>query len=324
MEEKKFSFQNYKSEGFTIPKKKNKLKLFHNNNNNDCKGPIIDDDRWKKTKTVIQYQQKPILAPAFEPEKKKNKISNSTDVVADKVEIKSIHDYSLELQNNQDVIFIRRLEETGRLADPYIKQLPDMTQVLSYISTLENKPPWYISFQENLINNENLKFPKLDVLNREFIIRHLRSPLRNEKPCDNPKCESERLGGFRCIPLTLPNNTWCYLCHLFFTNCLYLESINRKKNKDREYQINYFMVLVDQPGEYRLDQMLMGEKDVRGLYGTFPTYNVNNYKKYDLNNGCKAWLESDTMVFRLSRAMSLNQTESCSIILQDKVNDFIQ
>jgi hypothetical protein len=81
------------------------------------------------------------------------------------------------------------------------------------------------------------------------------------------------------------------------------------------------MVFVDEVGEYRLDQCLTGEVMSQGLYGTFPIYNVNNYTKTELKNGCKAWLESDTMVFRLSQTMSSNQTEFYCTILPDKVND---
>jgi hypothetical protein len=157
----------------------------------------------------------------------------------------------------------------------------------------------------------------MDVLTRGYIQEYLRAPFvkDEEQPCQNHQCESERRGGFRLRMLNLKNNYWCYLCHLYHTNRLYVESLNRKQDTDRVYQIHFFMVQVDVPGEYRLDRTLIGEKDVRGLFGPFPVYNVNNYIQITYPNGCKGWQESDSMVFRLPQTVlppSSNQTECCS------------
>ena len=199
-----------------------------------------------------------------------------------------------------------------------------MKNVLSYIASVPNRPLWYISAQ-NCIVDSNIRYPKLDVLTRGFILHYLRTPKdKTEKACENKYCESERLGGFRIRILGIQNNNWCYLCHLFYTNSLYIESHNRKNPNEREFQINFFCVLVDVPGEYALSSTLMGAKDIKGLYGPFPAYNVRNYRKVDLNNGCKGFIESDTMVFRHSQTTPLDQTKSICTTQLDTGKDFSQ
>ena len=213
-------------------------------------------------------------------------------------EPRTLQEYSV---NEKDVLFIRRLEETGRLADSYIRQLPPMKEVLSYVASLPEKPLWYRASQDAIINSRSLNFPDMDVLTRDYIREFLRM---GDLPCNNPNCESERLGKFRIRQLPLRGgSTWCFLCHLFYTNKLYFQSLNRKNDDHRVFQIHSFMVQVDVEGEYRLDKCLMGDKDVRGLYGPFPLYNCNNYVVTDYN-GVKGWAESDTLVFRLSQTVS--------------------
>jgi len=227
--------------------------------------------------------------------------------------INSLQDYSLAMSGQQDVVFTRRLEEAGQSTT--VKHLPPITEVLSYIGKMEKQPLWFLKSQENIINSNSLKFPEMDVLTREYIADFMRTPLNSSEPlCSNTVCESERLGGFRIRALVTPSqqmNTWCYLCHLFFTNRLYFESLNRKSDTEQVYQIHHFAVRVDEPGEYRLDMTLMGEKNVRGIFGPFPLYNCHNYTSTVFpKNGCKGWIESDVMVFRLSQTMSSNLTGS--------------
>jgi hypothetical protein len=202
------------------------------------------------------------------------------------------------------------------------EQLPSMKDVLSYISHLPTRPFWYQATQENIINSNALKkIPNLDVLTRGYIKPFLKS---GPYPCKNIRCESERLGGFRLRILQMPGKSdgvWCFLCHLFETNKLYFESLNRKHDSHNNYQIHYFMVQVDVPGEYRLDRTLDNEKDVRGLYGPFPIYNVNNYRKHPSQN---EWIESDALVFRPTQTMSSNPIESCSTTKKDKGNSYFQ
>ncbi len=217
--------------------------------------------------------------------------------------IRSLQDYALDVGDQRDVIFVRRLEETGRLGDAYVRQLPPMQKVWSYIAELKEKPLWYKSSQESIINSKTLKFPQMDVLTRDYIMGFMRTPLKGEMECNNPNCESERLGKFKIRALPVASSTWCYLCHLYYTNRLYFESLNRKRDDARVFQIHHFMVQVDVEGEYRLDKTLMGDKNVQGIFGPFPLYNCHNYTVTELKNGCKGWIESDVMVFRLSQTM---------------------
>lgn len=266
------------------------------------------DNGFKLNKTKKRVDPPPatrVLELMTETPKKKKVEDPPVEIVMppapklDQLPIKTFQDYSL----NEDIVFIRRLEETGKLADAYIRELPSMKDVLSYIAKLPSQPPWYKTSQDSIINSKNLKFPNIPVLTREYIKDFLRTPLKNEIPCSNPACESMRLGNFRIRALTVDGSTWCFLCHLHYTNKLYLESLNRKKDNSRVFQIHHFMVQVNIEGEYRLDKTLNGDNDVRGLFGPFPLYNCYNYVTCTFKNGCKGWLESDVMVFRLSQTM---------------------
>lgn len=266
-------------------------------------------------KAVISSKKRPenpatrIVELLTEVPKKKQKEDEPVEVVMppppklQNLPVQTFQEYALEARDEKDVMFIRRLEEIGKVSDSIIRELPNMKEVLSYISKLSIQPPWYKSSQDSIINSKTLKFPLIDVLTRGYIANFLRTPLKGEIPCNNPNCESMRLGNFRIRALIVGDSTWCFLCHLYYTNKLYLESLNRKRDNSRIFQIHHFMVQVNVEGEYRLDKTLMGDTDVRGLFGPFPLYNCNNYTKVDLNNGCKGWIESDTMVFRLSQTM---------------------
>jgi len=307
-------FLNYISEGYT--------------SNNTTKPVEINLQTTPQKEIPITDNSVAIVLKLIEKSpnnKKGDKIESLEErnkIEIDDIQIKSINDYALQHKNEQDLIFIRRLEESGRIADKVCTTLPDMRDVLMYLNKIPNQPLWFNASIQSITNTLNVTYPEMDVLTRDFIIQHLRSPLNGEVSCQNNVCESERLGGFRLKVLTLKNNTWCYLCHLFHTNKLYLESLNRKQDNDRVFQIHYFMVQVNIIGEYRLDNTLMGEKDVRGLFGPFPIYNVHNYTKTRLSNGCFAWIESDSMVFRLSQTTSSKQIESCGTIQQGTGNIF--
>jgi ubiquitin len=245
-----------------------------------------------------------------EPVPKKSKVKKKpAEKSVAPYQIHTVQDYSMDIHKQRDAMFIRRLQETGRVSAP--NKLPAMVDVLNYIAQIPNQPLWFKASQHAIINSKSLKFPTMDVLTRAFIMKHMRTPMGNELPCQNNICESERLGGFRIRILDIKDNYWCYLCHLSYTNHLYVESLNRKQDTDRVYQIHYFMVQVDVPGEYRLDKTLIGEKDVRGLFGPFPVYNVNNYTQIVTSEGCKGWQESDCMVFRLPQTVP-SQTELCT------------
>lgn len=239
------------------------------------------------------------LLDEFVPKKKQAVVA-----VAPQLPIRSLQEYSVD---ERDILFVRRLEETGRVADAYVRELPPIKEVLSYVSNLSEKPLWFKAAQDSIVNSRSLCFPDMDVLTRDYIKHFLRVPnaAKGEHACSNPNCESERLGKFRIRELILPRekSKWCYLCHLFYTNKLYFQSLNRKNDDNRVYQIHSFMVQVDVEGEYRLDKTISCDKDVRGIYGPFPLYNCNNYVVTDYN-GYKGWAESDVMVFRLSQTVS--------------------
>jgi hypothetical protein len=228
--------------------------------------------------------------------------------------VKTLHEFALQNRDQSDIIFIRRLEETGRISDGQIYELPPLRDVLSFIKELPTKPYWYKQAQQDVQTAYGMKYPNLNVLPRDYIREFLRTPLRHEYACNNEACESLRCHGFRLRALivepkegerVVPNN-WCYLCHLYGTNMLYLQSKNRQKDQDKDYlyQIHSFSVKVDVPGEYKLEQTLLGEDNVRGLFGPFPLYSKFNYTPVDLPAiGCKGLVESDHMVFRPPQAM---------------------
>jgi len=213
--------------------------------------------------------------------------------------IKTLHDYSLSVEGQRDLLYLKRIE----LPDP--AQLPTMKEVLSYIAKLPEQPLWYQASQDAIVNSKTLNFPVLDVLTRGYIAKFLRGPQKKGDPeCKHPNCETFRRFQFRLIPLQLPGRTdgvWCYLCHLFETNKMYYESLNRKSDENRLLQIHNFIVQVDVPGEYRLDCMLDGEANVKGLFGPFPRYNVRHWSKKEPN----MVVESDEQVFRLAQVASL-------------------
>jgi len=225
----------------------------------------------------------------------------------------TLEEYAL---STEDKIFIHRLEKNSILADPNVSLLPPMVDVLSYVSKMEesSRPPWFIATQNAIIEDDK-RYPKLDVLTRAYIEPFLVQCDTNkgQRPCAQQQCQSELMGGFRCRELLLPNqlNTptstrmpgMCYLCHLACTNALFWESLNNKDAENKEmYSIHHFIVQVDIEGEYRLDKTLMGrDTTFSGLFGPFPVFNVNNYKKVQMNNSMLyTWRESDSMVFHQS------------------------
>ncbi len=245
-----------------------------------------------------------ILTPAIPKIKEKDEEREQTKQVPEKppmmtrLPTKNLQDYSLDSKDQRDVIFLRRLEETGRLADSYIRQLPPMKEVLGYIAKLPNQPLWYRASQDSIINTKTMKFPEVPVLTRAYLMNFLRTPIKSqgEAECANQVCESERMGGFRLRQLTVDGSKWCTLCHMVYTNRLYFESLAKIIDDSKVYQIHHYMVQVGFPGEYRLDKTLMGDKEVRGLFGPFLIYQVGNYTQTTLKDGCKGWIESNALI----------------------------
>lgn len=90
----------------------------------------------------------------------------------------------------------------------------------------------------------------------------------------------------------------CYLCHLW----TYLKNATHQRDKKAEGKvviINRFMVIIDEPGEYDRNKMLMSEKVKAGLWGPVPLYNRNNYIVHAKEQRIE---ESANLLFRLTRA----------------------
>ncbi len=246
-----------------------------------------------------------LLTPAIpkyeKKEAKKEAVSAPVEILPTmtRLPVKSLHDYALDAKDERDVIYIRRLEESGRLADSYIRQLPPMKEVLAYIAKLPTQPLWYKASQNSIVNTKSMRFPEIPVLTRAYIMNFMRTPIKNqgELECANQVCESERMGGFRLRQLTIDGSKWCVLCHLCYSNRLYFESLNRKTDDSNVYQIHHFMVQVEIEGEYLMSKTLMGDVQVRGLFGPYLIYNVGNYAQTTFKNGCKGWIESPSLVY---------------------------
>lgn len=242
------------------------------------------------------------------------------------LDVVTIDNYMLEQQNHEDAIYLKRLQETNRFTEPMAKQLPKLTSVLNYTWKLAEKPVWLVLAQQSIVNSRSLTYPNPPILSREYIKSFCRTPLPHSKEvaCMNTVCESERLGGFRIRVLGIEDNRWCFLCHLYHTNCLFLESLNRQNDNERAKQIHFFAVMTGVEGEYKYEALLNSECNIQGLYAPFPRYNTFDFTQTTLSNGCKAWIESDQVVFRLSQTMSLNPIESSHITLVEQVRSSVQ
>lgn len=257
--------------------------------------------------TILNHLSKPDPLPVSK------KIKEVQPETIQALPVGTLREYSMSRQDQEDAIFLKRLEDANRSGATPIHNLPPMRSVLSYIAQLkdEDQPMWFKSHQTAIVNSQYLNFPKMDVLTREYLQDHMRQPMATERPCGRLECESERLGQFRCRELIIPSETdvsphpgWCVMCHFYETNKRYAENLSRKKDKDPHelmQRIHSFIVPVDVIGEYQLNRTLMGDIECIGIYGPFPVYNCNAYVRAELPNGLKCWKESDDMVFRLSR-----------------------
>jgi hypothetical protein len=251
------------------------------------RGKVVKRDREEEV-PQDHASRGPVVVPTTPPK----------PVILQTLPIKTLHDYSLSVEGQRDLLYLKRIDDISPCP------LPTLKDVFSYIAKLPEQPIWYQTSQDAIVNSKSLNFPVLDVLTRKYIANFLHGPLKKGDPeCKHPYCECQRLLDFRMIPLQLPGRTdgvWCYLCHLFETNKMYYESLNRKSEDKRVIQIHSFVVQVDIPGEYRLDGTLDGDANVKGLFGPFPRYNVRHWSK----KGIYA-IESDEQVFRLAQVTSL-------------------
>lgn len=232
------------------------------------------------------------------------------------IPVKSVQDYSLSIKDQRDVVFQRSLETLNRLNDGQIPSLPPMRLVFTYIAKMTegDQPPWFKSSQAAIVNAQNLRYPRMDVLTRTYMMDFMRQAInsKGERPCGKVKCISERMsnGVIRCRELILPSSTdlpphpeWCIMCQMHHTNKRYAENRSKVDGDSQELMlpIHIFIVQVDVEGEYRLDKTLLGDNECLGIYGPFPLFNVNFYAQTTFPNGAKGWAESDDLVFRLSR-----------------------
>ena len=234
------------------------------------------------------------------------------ETLQDTIEAKTIDEYKL---GSKDSIFVHRLVSNSKLSRAEVQEIPPVVDAFQYIKTLESdlQPPWFFQAQKTLVEN-NKDYPEIVSISRAyiapFLVEHSKHD-NNSFPCISPanECTSERLGGFRCRALLFPNQLatndtigYCYLCHLFRTNSLYIETRDNSLNTtDGEvYRIHDFIVHVNVVGEYKLEYMLPGPINGKnGLFGPFPAFNQNNYKAITRSDDLKQWVENESMVFRL-------------------------
>lgn len=104
----------------------------------------------------------------------------------------------------------------------------------------------------------------------------------------------------------------CVLCHLWTTlsDCIQQRDKSNERagilGSNQIYILNRFMVYIDQPGEYRREVMLAGDKINAGIWGPFPLFNEGNYI-VKANGKIE---ESDNLLFRLARESSIQSTHS--------------
>ena len=84
-----------------------------------------------------------------------------------------------------------------------------------------------------------------------------------------------------------------------------------EKAKVMAYCIHFFKVKTNKIGEYKLNKTIKGKSKHIGIYGPYPTFNVNNYTPK--GNGV---MEDESMLFRLPPNVS-TPVVSCNITQQD-------
>ena len=102
----------------------------------------------------------------------------------------------------------------------------------------------------------------------------------------------------------------CFLCHLQVTNSAYLraqysedERVAQPPDVGNDHLqkmriINGFCVMVNKPGEYKIEATLPGyETHYCGIMGPFPAYQRANYIPVTSEGGIRGWLEADSVVF---------------------------
>ena len=209
---------------------------------------------------------------------------------------KSIRDTDV----SQDTLFTRRLEEQGK--EPLL--LPSYKDVLGYVKSLPLQPLWFVNSQMDFERRKDIHEVQQPILTREYLMRFYEWPKKGEQTCKHPRCESERLSKRRLRVLRIPgipeeHCTWCLMCIWSWQTENIIKTINHQQSDDL-FTLHLFGVMVNVPGEYRLDRCFPPDKDLKGLRVPVPIYNVNNYAQTD-----KGWVEDDDLVFRLPQTPPL-------------------
>jgi hypothetical protein len=195
----------------------------------------------------------------------------------------TIQDYSLQSKGQGDVIFNRIVN---------VPTLPCVKSALSYL----------VNSQNLIVNSQYLQFPEMDTLSRpNYLLDFMREANSKERPCFRQNCQSVAMGKFKCRELIIPRKGreevagWCIMCHYYETNRLFNE--NYDAGTVVNHPLHAFIVLVDSPGEYRLDRTILGtdysDDKMRGIYGPFPLFHMGNYKMSTTPNGLKCWIEDE-------------------------------
>jgi len=292
----------------------------------------LEERVYEKSPIVLKKRKKP-------PEKKQPERStvifepvtnNYVREENNELDISPFDTLTEDMKTEEDVDFLEKMEQLNRANKKFGNILPDQEEVLRFIENLqvEKQPVWFHKVHDDLADTGR-KYPQMPVLSRVWLKNFMRAPKQGERECSHPNCKSMEMGGFRCRELLLPSDTgdsleqkWCYICHLNETNRLYWQCLNTEWQDidiSKPFTIHYFIVATDRVGEYRLSKTIQGDSLVRGIYGPFPIFNVNNYIKDEVENGVWGWRESDSLVFRPAQKASV-PTKFCQSTKQQNTN----
>ena len=209
-----------------------------------------------------------------------------------------------------------------------VNVIRDTNNIKEWITELELKSP---GTTYHRLLEEGQGYPDLPLIDRAYIQNFLRGPMRSnrERPCSNPICQGEGIGGIRCREFLLPDDPvfpdthgMCYLCALHATTEVWLELKEKDENElinMKALAIHRFNVKTNMVGEYKLSQTIpVNPKHNVSVFGPYPMYNVNNYTK--IGNRIQ---ESETLVFRLAQE-ALKQTWSSQATQAGEESRFVR
>jgi hypothetical protein len=121
---------------------------------------------------------------------------------------------SVRVVNDTQAQFHNLLKQANRSCDRHIATIPPRNQIMAYIARHKERPPWYQSLKCMVAQGENIDFPELEVVTRQYIKQFLRAPVPGrvvERECINydydptegtlgMRCESHRLSAERLGP----------------------------------------------------------------------------------------------------------------------------